>query len=308
MEAILREQEKQDPFVALLREGLKTEAGALDLSSTILGRTVGPDAWDGCSDAIREGARDRSEGVDVASAIMRTVMAEEALVESASAMIDGELALARRVEIAAWLGQNARARTIFSEWMEMGRQLRGVISDSVRQSDLSGILPAVVGALGLEEEEEQGFSSLRLGLASEAASVDVADAIMRRIDVSPPLQPAVQPSGLQIDVAILPSRAVMPAPRPWLRRLPVLALAAGLAAMLLVRILQPSEAPSSKGTEQASASDVFQISDQNDTEIEDLTVSDQAMVQVFQLDDGAPVVIFIDEQGLGNEPTEGVTL
>jgi len=62
----------------------------------------------------------------------------------------------------------------------------------------------------------------------------------------------------------------------------------------------PIQTPATTGEKQPS----FELAAENTTEIEDLTVSDQAMVQVFQLEEGAPMIIYIDETADSN----GVTL
>ncbi len=58
---------------------------------------------------------------------------------------------------------------------------------------------------------------------------------------------------------------------------------------------------------QPAAELAFEIGAVNSTQIEDLEVASDAMVQVFQLDEGAPMIIFIEEN-LDQGESQGVTL
>ena len=72
--------------------------------------------------------------------------------------------------------------------------------------------------------------------------------------------------------------------------------------MCLARPVEDPFEPSGEGF-------AYNIQDNNSFEIEELESSPDAMVQIFQTEEGAPTIIFIDEmEGMAAENSEGVEL
>jgi hypothetical protein len=247
----------------------------------------------------------RAASFDHAETIMGRIEAQQAWELELCAMADGELSRDAKRAVAARLADDPAARQRITAYASLGREVRRALAAEVAGHDLSAIWPAVEAELGLGELA--AWRSLAAGIQAEAGEIDVADLVMDSIappvrEPEPAVAAAVDPVAEPLSVA-QPSRVE----RRWSWRVPLLGLAASAAAMLFVVQVVSPDSPGAvvdPGPQPALADAVFQISDTNTIEIEQLEVAEDAMVQVFQLEDGAPMVIFIDE-GLEPDSVEG---
>lgn len=156
-----------------------------------------------------------------------------------------------------------------------------------RGPDLWG---AVSASLDLDDDAAAAAAwpadrdALRAALADPAGAPDLRDAVMVRLGLEQPV--------LRLPVGANASPAA--APRSW--GFAGVALAA--AAALLLVFTRPV-APES------DAVMAVQLSAINNVEIEELSVSEDAMVQLLQFDENAPTIIFIEDLG---SDEEGATL
>ena len=150
----------------------------------------------------------------------------------------------------------------------------------------SDLWPAVSCALGFEREVAWGEAMAGLSKALSDGAPDVAGAVMETI--AP---------------ASAPMRAPRPEPRRRTRPVPVFAaLAAATAATLLVVNVVRSpfvgdvrEAVHDVATAYFAEPPIV-LADLNETRIDALQVDPGAVVQVFQFEGGAPMVIYVDEE------------
>ena len=131
------------------------------------------------------------------------------------------------------------------------------------------------------EADAQTTDLLSEALQEEAGGIDIIDAVMRDL-------------GLELDDApdVAPAAAVVPL---FGRRAVAMGgLLAAAAALLLAVFPSPTEVEPMTSTDLIFA-EVMEIQDNNQIEIEDLESSPDTLVQIFQTEDGAPTIIFIDE-------------
>ena len=283
-----------------LAAGLAAEAVGLDVVETVMD-AVAPEAspvLEHALSALVAGLEAEAVGLDLAADVMSSVM-DAAISQQEqdpgvvlSAMVDGELAPDARRAVATRLGRDLQARRVMSAWAELGWNLRRALHNEVVTQPISSVWPAVARSLDLAESGAQvawreTVEAMEQGLAVEMEAIDVVDAVMER--VLPPVvvrepEPLVQAPEHQ-DTAV-------PA---WSRRMQFVSFAFGMAAVVLVATLIRPPADSPAKEERPPLDVAFQLADENIVEIEDLTVAKNAMVQVFQFEEGAPMVIFIDE-------------
>ncbi len=258
-------------------------------------------------DALAEGLTAQAASVELVDSVMHEVVQTAAWQLQLCAMADGELDLEARRAVAARLSDDAASRHVVTRYAELGRSLRHALAHEVSEHDLSAIWPAVETALGIQPQAS--WADVASGIQAEAGEIDIAELVMGQLLPSAP-EARRDADAVAEDHTPAPERApaaARPMRQPWYRRLSTLAFAASAAAMLLlVPNLLDREDPLTPDPQPLELAEVFEISDVNDTKIEELVVAENAMVQVFQLGDGAPMVIFIDE-GIEDE-MEGVTL
>ncbi len=243
--------------------------------------------------------------VELVQPVMQAVLASEARGLELCALADGELSSEQRRVLAARLSDDPASRREITAFVELGRQLRHALAHETAEADLAGIWPAVEVRLGLAEQG--AWASLAEGIREEAGEIDIADLVMDSI-----LEPARAPEPVEPADPVEPEPVRQPQAIPWFRRFPLLGFAASAAALLFVlNTMTPPQpgiqAPVGPGEPVAEVAGFFRIEADNRAEIEELEVAQDAMVQVFQLEDGAPMVIFIEE-GLEPDSPEGVTL
>lgn len=291
--------------LAVLSEGLRAESADVDLVPAVQSALDGavqeaavvlPDL-EAAFAGLAEGLLAEAGPADLADAVLSRIEAEASWGQALSALADGELAPEERRRVAARLMDDREARALVMAHVALGREVRQAVACELAEARPPELWPAVARELDLEVGE--GLAALAEGLAAEAP--DLADAVMGRLFPAPAPAPArtVPERG--------PARApVAAAARP--RRSPVVAvLLSAAAALLLVNVIgPPAEGPGPVGTPAAPQA-AIELAEVNQTEIEDLSVAADAVVQVFQLEDGAPMFIMINESPQAREP-EGVTL
>ncbi len=135
---------------------------------------------------------------------------------------------------------------------------------------------------------------LREALAADAGEIDIADAVLAELGLEVAPAPTTSQPAAEV-VPLFGGRAALMGT--------ILAIAA--AALLYVVPGAPVEAP----IEPSADSFAYNIQDNNEVEIEELESSPDAMVQIFQTEEGAPTIIFIDEmEDAGAETSQGVPL
>jgi hypothetical protein len=297
--------------VAALAHGLRREAERVParLATDVLD-SVAPQRDASLEDALQllalelaaEGAELRLE-----DPIMQAVLGAHAHQLDLCAMADGELAGEAKRAVAARLADDAQGRRAITAMAELGRQLRHALAHEIAGHDLGDIWQGVRAQLGIGEQVSWA-ADVAASIQAEAGEIDIADLVMDSI--LPPARQAVAEAPGPRPAQPVTTPATQPA-RPvssWFRGLPLLGFAASAAALLFVLNTmgpQPTDPGTDPGPELAEV--VFEISDVNTIEIEQLEVAENAMVQVFQLEEGAPMVILIDE-GLEPDESQGVTL
>jgi hypothetical protein len=301
--------------MAALAYGLGHEAGRVpaQLCSAVLDR-VAPDrdlALEAALQVLADQLALQGASVELQDPVMQAVLGIHAQQLELCAMADGELAGDAKRAVAARLADDPQGRQAITAMAELGRQLRRALAYETAGHDLSDIWVGVRAQLGIEEQASWA-ADVAAGIQAEAGEIDIADLVMGSI--LPPArveQPVVEePAEAQPVRSPVASPADQPA-RPvaaWFRRLPILGFAASAAALLFVLNTMGPE-PADPGTDPGPelAEVIFEISDVNTIEIQQLEVAQNAMVQVFQLEEGAPMVILIDE-GFEPDETQGVTL
>ncbi len=302
-----------DRHLHALAQGLRREAdrAPTGLASAVLD-AVAPGRDASLEQALRVLAAElpaEAGEVELVEPVMAQVRRGYAQELELCAMVDGELAGETKRALAARLAEDSEGRRAITAMAELGRQLRRAVAHETAGCDLSDLWGGVAAQLGIRERAVWA-DEFAAGVQAEAGDIDIADLVMDSI--LPPAReerpqarepgdaPALQPE-------LEPSR-----PASWFRRIPLVSFALSAAALLLVinsmtpDPIQPGPQPGpGPGPELAEA--IFEISDVNTIEIEELEVAQDAMVQVFQLEEGAPMVILIDE-GIDADSVEGVTL
>jgi hypothetical protein len=197
--------------------------------------------------------------------------------------------------------------------------LRSLVDDVLGTDEIPELADAVLDALGIEDElgalvsesldageapdlwsgvatqldgNTDAGELLREAMAADIDNVDIADAVMAELGLNgAAAAPTAKPSGAEV-VPLFGGRSVLMGT--------ILAIAAAL--LLYIVPGAPVEAP----YEPSGEGFAYNIQDNNSVEIEELESSPDAMVQIFQTEEGAPTIIFIDE--LGEENSEGVEL
>lgn len=290
-----------------LAAGLAAEAVGVDVVPSVM-QAVAPKrdvSLDSAFETLAAGIEAEAVGFSVADGVMDRVLGADSLGMQLCALVDGELHAAGRRLLAVRLRDDARSRLAMTSWRDLGRTVRRALSQELSEQPIPSVWPAVAQAIDAraetpEVQREAAMDALRTGLASESEKVDLGDEIMAAI-LPPPVR---EPEPLELP-------ETEPAPEPsrspsWLGgRVPLLTLLLGAATVLFMMNTMQHATNQEVAQQGAQAEEAtFELAEVNNTEIEDLTVSDEAMVQVFQLEEGAPMVIFIDESA----GSEGVTL
>ena len=301
--------------VAALAHGLQHEAQRVPagLGTAVLDR-VAPErdlTLETALQVLAEQLALQGAGVELQDPVMQAVLGIHTQQLELCAMADGELAGDAKRAVAAHLADDLAGRQAITAMAELGRQLRRALAYETADADLRDIWVGVRAQLGIQEQAAWA-ADVAAGIQAEAGEIDIADLVMDSI--MPPARASQPVEDQPTEARPVRSPVASPADQParpvaaWFRRLPILGFAGAAAALLFVLNTmgpQPTDPGTDPGPELAEV--IFEISDVNTIEIEQLEVAENAMVQVFQLEEGAPMVILIDE-GLEYDEPQGVTL
>jgi anti-sigma factor RsiW len=293
----------------------------LDVVGEVLSALTLVDGWDEAAAELRSELAGglAEDSLDVADRVMAQ-LADEAPSEAdllemrLSAMVDGELSGAERMELAARLG--ATQLNLMTLWADQGRQLREGLVEETRGDELD-LWPAVAERIGLADPEhvpgwEPVAEALRAALAEHASlsaqqEVAMTAAIMNGLPRPEPVlefEPALD-AAMESD----PEDSFENSGLGRLFSSPGLQWAAALAAGVLLAVMafsgpliegpaqdQPGHDRVALVTEPGDSGDQgLEFADVNEAEVEELESADDVMVQVFQIEEGAPMFLMIDE-------------
>lgn len=266
------------------------------------------DGWDATSLALRE-ALTSDATPDVSGAVLAAILAPEPPdPEGAlSALFDGELSVEARLELARRLHTDRDAHQTLAEYAEIGRMVRES-TQRIAGARFDGVWNGVAGAIGLDDPEAvPGW---------EPIGAAVREAVAENTRLAP--EEAALLTGAILNALPRPEPESAPAAEPalpWWRallRAPMLVAAmVAAAALVVVNLPGPSEIKAPTVAEVAPQNPIptdtegeIVIGAFNQAEVESLEVAADVMVQVVQLEDGAPVLLMIDEDAMA----EGATL
>lgn len=195
---------------------------------------------------------------------------------AASHLQDASLAPALRALLDAGdapdLSDDVMAALGIAEADEVGAHLRQAMSAPA--PDLAGDVMAALGLAPAERDEDEDEQDQDSG-GAEVIALPAAPRAAPAASAIAPAAPA-RPVAANTDTT-------------W--RFPAVALAAAAALLLFF-----TGAPSSVAPDQLA----FELAPINHVDIEELSTGDEVMVQVLQMDENAPTIIFIDELSEGD--------
>lgn len=282
--------------LARLQELRSELQGALEHAAASFGEV---DFADDIMAAIQPGL----SAVEDAQTIDEPITEDLGLALRLSAMIDGELSGEERLAMGEHLAANPNDVDLMTGFADLGRELRQGVEENIK-GDTVDVWSAVAGEIGIADPEEvPGW---------DAAADVLREAVAARAEIS------AEDEG-RLTAAImnaLPRPEALPEPvteeepesaSPWSRIFSspgVLAMAA--LAVLLVMVGQtfvPDEAvETAPPTEVATVieapaeeapSELYALV--HETEVESLETDDDVLVQVMQMEEGAPLFLMIDE-------------
>lgn len=282
------------PLAAVLTEGLRNEALGIDVSAAVfaeLGVATAPLAA-----AVHAEAGD----CDIAPAVMHTLgvpaLGLAAAVRATAGTVDVGDAVIEQVA-PAWLcglldgqldtaaHQDAAHRLMRDP--ALGLQLTGlasvgpVLREAIQlEAGSVSMWATVAGGIGIAEPEAvPGWDGARFAasLREQAGTVDVADAVMRRVE--------------QADTVATPVSIPEPANSGsgWRTAIPALTLVA--AAALLVVFLG---SPATQGP--SDSMEALQFASAGEVTIESLSYGDGVIVHVMPAEGDAPLIVWVDEE------------
>lgn len=241
--------------------------------------------------------RQLAEPVDLEEGIFSALQAE-----SASAGIRKELLEEVDLEgdIFAALdltSSGALVREALAGSVDLEGDIFAALDAKIHRAELVDVLRAPVdleagifAALDLASSEKSRGAALQRALGTH---IDLEVGVMGALEEKPARpQPKIRSSAAQRDV-VRPATAAAPRRMPWLAALVSLAAAAAMAFF----VLRAEESPSQE--------EAFVLADRNVAEVEDLSASATASVQVMQFEENGPTFILVDE---GAAPDKAVPL
>lgn len=286
------------PIAEALTEGLRDTAHGIDVSSAVLA-AVGAQAEVGVAQAVRALAGD----VDVAPAVLATLdhvpLEIAAAVRSQAGVIDivqpvmdaveptwlcgildGQLPAEQHRELAHALLRDGTLGLTMTGFADVGQKLREAVHAEAGKVDLWASIAPELGIADPEEVPGWDGQAFAAQLRTQAGSVDVTDAVMRRVhnlrEVAAPAEVAVPQ----------PANSV---PSSWRSAVPALVMIAA-AAVVFVMVGMPT-------TSSQSADDgpALQFASATEVTIEDLSYADDVMVHVIPAEGDAPLIVWVDE-------------
>ena len=223
-----------------------------------------------------------------------------------SAMVDGELSGEERLAMGEHLASNPDDVDQMTAIADMGRQLREALRLDTKNDEVE-LWGAVAEKIGIEDPEhvpgwEPAAEILREALAEEAAlsAADEGKLTAAIMNALPRPEPLPEPVTEEESAVVGGWRQIFLSPA-----LPALA-ALCIAVILLGRVFVNEEVVESipeaevamaveapEDVDTATADDVYAMV--HDAEVEELEMDDDVLVQVIQMDEGAPLFLMIDE-------------
>lgn len=295
-----------------LRVALEDAAGdPLDVVGQVMAALALDDGWDFAAAALRDAVSFDEAPAGLADSIMAALEPEPepSPDELLSALHDGELSPERRLVIARRLSSDRPALNTLTAYAELGRLVRTAVLEAPPDTPPVDVWPQVSLAIGLDDPNHvpgwepigEAVRSAVRGQAVLAAEEQVAltAAIMNSLPrpEPEPVEEAEAPEERQTFwQLIFGSPAVM----------------AGVMALAMVAVVlnqdppaDPTRDPAPPPVAQVEApSPDLEILAVNAAEVESLEYADDVFVQVLQLEDGAPILLMLDE----GEQDEGATL
>ncbi len=290
-----------------MRQELLEQSRDLDVTDAVMDIVAPRDAslLDEALETLAAGLEAEALGVDVCASVMERIQPRDHLQLSLSAMVDGELDVAARRDLAQKLSGSPQARSMLSFYALLGQQIRDTLRVEGSLGSAPSLWDAVAQRLDLDSTPEEVAwthlsEALVHGLRRDSTSVDLTERIMARVLPPEPVLPSSMPRPEE-------SREFRPVvARPSVfRRIPAISMVFALLALVLVlNVKESPDVGDGESDKSPSTEPAFELAEVNQTEIEDLTVAGNSTVQVFQMEDGAPLVIFIEEA----DESDGVTL
>ncbi|MCB9765305.1 MAG: hypothetical protein H6739_36360 [Alphaproteobacteria bacterium] len=291
-----------------LRVALLENAGPpVDVVADVMAALTLDDGWDATSAALRE-ALTAEPALPVVDAVMAAVLPEpepdpDALL---SALHDGELSREQRLALVQRLSADRGAHRTMNRYAELGRMVREAINTEARPAEFESLWPVIAHDLGMEDPEHvPGWDPIARELR---AAVAATAAMSAEEDVA--LTAAIMNSLPRPEPRPIDEPDAEPEPVPLWRLLlgnPTLIVAAVAALLIGVYSADPNrlggveqtptevETPVATVTDPPAPDPELEILENNGAAVESLEYADEVIVQVVQLEDGAPIFLMIDE-------------
>ncbi len=309
--------EHDDRLAALgeLREALQDALAdwrddSVDVVAAVLMAIGAEDDWSPVASALRESVTVEAP-FDVSDLVMAAITPspEPEPDMLLSALVDGELSLELRRGVTERLRVHRDALDTLNTFAEQGRMVREGMAERVADVDLSAVWPAVAAQIGLTDPDHvPGW---------ERTSALVKEAVLAQSALGAEEEVALTAAILNTLPRPKPVVVVMPPPEPlplWKLLLTNPTLIAAVFAAVMMSLIQFQsqrtsilDQPATKPELVAQITEPFAdltIQGDNEVEVTSLEYASDVVVQVIQLDDGAPVLLMFDE----GEGDEGATL
>jgi len=301
---VLTELDIDDALVGLVAESL--DSPAPDIASDVLAQLGLVDALDGLvaesldagrppelADAVLS-ALELEGGVEL-DALVSHVLSDDVTPELADGVITavgGDSSLQALVGEVLGADDSPDLADAVLDALGINDGIGSLVSESLDAGEAPDLWADI--AAQLDGTTDAG-DLLREALAADVDDIDIADSVMAELGLHDALStPSTEPQVAEV-VPLFGGRSVLVGS--------ILAVAAAL--LLYIVPGAPVEAP----FEASGEGFAYNIQDNNSVEIEELESSPDAMVQIFQTEEGAPTIIFIDEMdAVGVENSEGVEL
>ncbi|MCK6520867.1 hypothetical protein L6R49_05425 [Myxococcota bacterium] len=288
---------------------------SVDVVAAVLMAIGAEDDWSPVSSALRESVAFEAP-FDVSDLVMAAITPppEPEPDMLLSALVDGELSLDQRRLVTERLRVDRDALDTLNAFAEQGRVVREGLTERVADVDLSGLWPAVAAEIGVTDPEHVPGWEHTSALVKEAVLAQGALSAEEEVALTAAILNSL-PRPKPIVVEIPPP----PAPVPLWKMLltnPTLIAAVFAAVMMTVIQLQsqrtsildqPATSPAKPELVAQVVTEPFAdltIQGDNEVEVTSLEYAPDVVVQVIQLEDGAPVLLMFDE----GEGDEGATL
>lgn len=295
-----------------LRVALEDVAGdPLDVVGQVMAALALDDGWDFAASVLREAVGADAAAPDLADSIMAALEPEPepSPDELLSALHDGELSPDQRLVIARRLATDRPALNTLTAYADLGRLVRTAVLDAPPGTPPVDAWPQVALAIGLDDPNHiPGWEPL-----GEAVRVAVRESATLAAEEQVALTAAIMNSLPRPEPEpVEESEAPEERQTFWQLIFGSPAVMAGVMALAMVAVVlnqdhtaAPTPDPGTPPVAQVEApSPELEILAVNGAAVESLEYADDVFVQVLQLEDGAPILLMLDE----GEQDEGATL